>query len=215
MARASSAAAAERLPRAVAAPARSAPAPRRRSAPATPAARRLRVAVPAAPSPTALLDGLLRGRGWVLCVGALLAGIVFFNVSLLELNAGIARTSERAAALKRQNASLRSEVAYHGSSERIQETAAARGFVLPSPGDVEYLRVEPALDAKRAAKTMTEPRPEPVADVGPQPAPTLAAPTAPTAAEPAPTPAAPTAPTAARPAPTAPTAAAPENPPEG
>ena len=205
MARASSAAAAERLPRAVAAPARSAPAPRRRSAPATPAARRLRVAVPAAPSPTALLDGLLRGRGWVLCVGALLAGIVFFNVSLLELNAGIASTSERAAAVKRQNASLRTQVADLGSSERIQETAAARGFVLPSPGDVEYLRAEPALDAERAAKTMTDPKPGPVAEVAPQPAPAavapaVAAPVAPTpVAPPTPTPAPPPAPTATAP----------------
>jgi len=231
MARASSAAAAERLPRAVAAPARPAQSPRRRTGPATPAARRLRVAVPAAPSPTALLDGLLRGRAWVLCVGALLAGIVFFNVSLLELNSGIARTSERAAALKRDNASLRTQVADLGSSERIQTAAAERGFVLPAPGDVAYLRADATRDADRAAKTMTEPKPPeapaaaaqmtpaaPAAPTSAAPAtatdPATAAPAAPaaTTAAPAPTTAAP-APTTAAPAPTtaapAPTAAVP------
>ena len=152
-----------------------------------------------------------------MCVGALLAGIVFFNVSLLELNAGIARTSERAAALKRQNASLRTQVAELGSSERIQETATARGFVLPSPGDVEYLRADPALDAERAAKTMTEPRPpEPVVEDAPTAVAPVAGvpatPVAPTTGEPAPAAPAPTAaaPTAAAPAPAAPT-----NSPEG
>ena len=207
MARASSAAAAERLPRAVAAPARPAQSPRRRTGPATPAARRLRVAVPAAPSPTALLDGLLRGRAWVLCVGALLAGIVFFNVSLLELNSGIARTSERAAALKRDNASLRTQVADLGSSERIQTAAAERGFILPAPGDVAYLRADATRDADRAAKTMTEPKPPEARAAAAQMTPTAPAaptPTAPaTATDPATgAPAAP-APTTAAPAPSA------------
>ena len=143
----------------------------------------------------------------MLCVGALLAGIVFFNVSLLELNSGIARTSERAAALKRDNASLRTQVADLGSSERIQTAAAERGFILPAPGDVAYLRADATRDADRAAKTMTEPKPPEARAAAAQMTPTAPAaptPTAPaTATDPATgAPAAP-APTTAAPAPSA------------
>jgi cell division protein FtsL len=155
-------------------PARRRPArpPRRRSgrgrAVARPAARRR---VPARPRGAVMLDRLLRGRAWVLCVGLLLAGVVFFNVSLLELNEGIARTSERATALKQENARLRLRAARLGSTERIQEAAARRGLVLPAPGRVRYLRANPRVDGRRAARTFTLPEPQ-----SPPPAVTQAAP---------------------------------------
>jgi cell division protein FtsL len=132
------------------------PAPLRRPAPA----RRPRpVRAPrtqAAPLPrgAALLDAILHGRIWIAIVFALLAGIVFFNVDLLQMNREIARTAERAAAVKRENARLRSDLARLGSSERIQNVAAERGLVLPAPGEVRYLRSRPQVDARNAAKRL-------------------------------------------------------------
>jgi cell division protein FtsL len=104
-----------------------------------------------------VLDALLSGRGWIALIGVLLAGIVFFNVDLLQMNRDIARDAERAAALKRESARLRLEVARLASSERIQEAASGLGLVLPAPGQVRYLNAHPGRDARRAAKRITEP----------------------------------------------------------
>jgi len=103
-----------------------------------------------------ILDRLLRGPAYIAMVGILLAGIVFFNVDVLELNHGIARTDVRSTQLKRQNAALMLQLAKLGSSERIQQVAAARGLVLPQPGDVRYLRAQ-SQDASRALHVMTAP----------------------------------------------------------
>lgn len=121
-----------------------------------------------APSPAGLLDRLVRGRGWVACVGLLLAGIVFLNVTVLEVNGGIANVSERATSLKRENADLRLRVAKLASSERIQAAAAGRGFSLPAPGAVTYLRAEAESDARHAARAL-ERRPDAIA-IAPPPA---------------------------------------------
>jgi cell division protein FtsL len=115
----------------------------------------------------AVLDRLLAGRGWIALIGVLLAGIVFFNVDLLQMNREIARNAEKGAALQRENARLRRDVARLASSERIQEAAANLGLVLPAPGEVRYLKARPVLDARRAAKRISEPNasfvaPEPV-----------------------------------------------------
>ena len=122
--------------------ARTAPAaPRRRSGPiarpkpvAAPAPRVARVGA------SLVLDRLLRGRAWVVLVGALLAGIVFLNVSVLELNRGIARTDAQSTVLERTNSTLRERVATLNSAERIQQLAEQRGYILPQPGDVTYLK---------------------------------------------------------------------------
>ncbi len=104
-----------------------------------------------------VLDALLAGRGWIVLIGLLLAGIVFFNVDLLQMNRDIARDAERAATLKRENGRLRLDVARLASSERIQEAAARLGLVLPAPGEVRYLKARPAVDPQRAAKNISEP----------------------------------------------------------
>ncbi len=104
-----------------------------------------------------VLDALLAGRGWIVLIGLLLAGIVFFNVDLLQMNRDIAMDTERAAALKRENGRLRLDVAKLASSERIQEAAARLGLVLPAPGEVRYLKARPGLDARRASRRITEP----------------------------------------------------------
>ena len=108
-----------------------------------------------------MLDALLAGRGWIALVFVLLAGIVFFNVDLLQLNREIATGAERASELKRSNADLRLELAKLGSSERIQREAAEAGFVLPPPGDVVYLTAA-SRDAQRALKLITAPALAPV-----------------------------------------------------
>ena len=175
-----------------------------------------------------LLDALLSGRGWIALVFVLLAGIVFFNVDLLQMNRDIARNADRISALKRENARLLLEEARLASSERIQEAAAQLGFVLPAPGEVRYLKARPTRDAGQAVKRITAPNltyvaPEPVAPepVAPStdpvvtdPAATDPAATDPAATDPAATdPAATTAPadpaaTTAEPAPTTTTAPA-------
>jgi cell division protein FtsL len=131
---------------------RPAPQRRRSGAIARPATR---VAVPRFDG-IAMLDRLLRGPAYIALVGILLAGIVFFNVDVLELNHGIARTDTRSSQLKRENAALTLKLAKLGSSERIQRMALDQGLVLPQPGDVRYLRANRE-DAERALRVMTAP----------------------------------------------------------
>jgi cell division protein FtsL len=104
-----------------------------------------------------ILDALLSGRGWIVLVGVLLVGIVFFNVDLLRMNREIAITAEKSSTLKRDNARLRQEAALLGSSERIQDAAARLGMVLPAAGDVRYLKAHPGFDARRAARLIIKP----------------------------------------------------------
>jgi cell division protein FtsL len=106
-------------------------------------------------------------------VFVLLAGIVFFNVDLLQMNRDIARDAEKVSALKREIARNRLDVARLASSERIQESAAQLGLVLPAPGEVRYLKAHPIRDAHQAAKRITAPNlayvpPEPV-ETAPEP----------------------------------------------
>jgi cell division protein FtsL len=106
-----------------------------------------------------LLDALLSGRGWIALVFVLLAGIVFFNVDLLQMNRDIAQNAEKISALKRENARLLLDEARLAKSARIQEEAAKLGLLLPAPGEVRYLRSRPLADARRAAKSITAPDP--------------------------------------------------------
>ncbi len=138
-----------------AAPAPSRPgAPKRTPAPGRPRApaERPRTALVTARG-AAVLDTLLAGRGWIALVFVLLAGIVFLNVDLLRMNRDIARTVERATAVKRENSRLRAEAARLGSSERIQAVASEAGLVMPAPGAVRYLRSRP-VDGRRAARSL-------------------------------------------------------------
>jgi cell division protein FtsL len=162
--------------RAQPAPARRAPA--RRAAPSrttTPARRvsgRARTAVPPArgvalPRGARVLDALLTGRIWIGLIGGLLAGIVFFNVDLLQMNREITQMADKATQIKRENDRLRHDYARLASSERIQEAAAALGLVYPAAGQVRYLDSKPRLDAHNASQRMIAPSeaatPEPVA----------------------------------------------------
>jgi cell division protein FtsL len=85
------------------------------------------------------LDRLLRGRGWIVLVAVGLMGLVFLQVSLLKLNAGIGAAVERAAVLERENADLNAEISKLASNDRIQQLATRAGMVLPPSDDVRYL----------------------------------------------------------------------------
>ena len=148
-------------------------APRREAAPARTTAPPRRVSGHARPAPAALprgarvLDALLTGRIWIGLIGVLLAGIVFFNVDLLQMNRDITQMAEKATQLGRQNDRLRHDYARLASSERIQEAAAALGLVYPAAGEVRYLETKPKLDAHNASKRIIAPSetatPEPIA----------------------------------------------------
>ena len=100
-----------------------------------------------------------------------LIGIVFMQVSLLKLNAGISRAVTAADTFERQNASLREDISKLDSGERIQGVAAKLGMVMPAAGDVRYLDGRGA-DAARAAAAIKPP--DPVDPDGARPRPTTA-----------------------------------------
>src|SRR6185503_6392326 len=85
-------------PRRSPAPARRRPATRpapRRKAQLQPRGRRSKAAARLAAIPRSpFVDRLLTGRIWIVLLAVLLAGIVTANVSLLEMNSGIAQTTE-------------------------------------------------------------------------------------------------------------------------
>ena len=152
-------------------------APARHAAPSRTTAPARRVSGRAHPWPSAqvaalprgarVLDALLTGRIWIGLIGVLLAGIVFFNVDLLQMNREITQMADKATQIKRQNDRLRHDYARLASSERIQEAAAALGLVYPAAGEVRYLESKPKLDAHNASKRIIAPSeaatPEPIA----------------------------------------------------
>jgi cell division protein FtsL len=146
-----------------AATARVRPAPGRTAAPSRRPPRRVSGHARPAPAPlprgARILDALLTGRAWIGLVGVLLAGIVFFNVDLLQMNREITQMADRAAQVKRENDRLRHDYARLASSERIQEAAAALGLVYPAAGEVRYLESKPKLDAHNASKRIIAPNP--------------------------------------------------------
>jgi hypothetical protein len=109
-------------------------------------------------STSRLMDRLVRSRGWIVIVAFALIGIVAMQVSMLKLNAGIGRAVETVDTLERSNSSLRGEVSRLSSGDRIQRLAGARGFVMPAPADVTYLRARDLRsDGARAARSMQAP----------------------------------------------------------
>ncbi len=104
------------------------------------------------------MDRLVRSRAWVLIIGFGLIGIVAMQVSMLKLNAGISRAADTVTTLERNNQALKAQVSTLSSGDRIQALAAQRGFVMPEPADVTYLRAGDAREtAARAAGRMQSP----------------------------------------------------------
>jgi cell division protein FtsL len=146
-------------------------APSRTTAPARRVSVRVHPRVAALPRGARVLDALLTGRLWIGLIGVLLAGIVFFNVDLLQMNREITQMADKATAIKRENDRLRHDYARLASSERIQEAALALGLVYPAAGEVRYLESKPKRDAHNASKRIAPPSgtatPAPVAATPP------------------------------------------------
>jgi hypothetical protein len=85
------------------------------------------------------LDRLLRGRVWIALLALGLMGIVFIQVSMLRLNAGISRGITSAETLQRQNATLRGDISQLDASARIADAAKSFGMIQPGAGSVHYL----------------------------------------------------------------------------
>lgn len=185
---------APRAPRRVSGPssrprpsARGGAATRRSTAAAEPlAVRALRRGRTMADSP--LLARLIGGRLWIPLVAAGLIGIVFMQVSMLRLNAGISRDVDRASILERDNATLRADVSRLESGERIDRMAGQLGMVEPGTTGDHYVLAARG-DAARAAIRMTSPDPSAIARaqaaVAAATAPSLTASTTSTTAAPA------------------------------
>jgi hypothetical protein len=105
-----------------------------------------------------VLDRLVRGRAWIALMAIGLMGIVFMQVSMLRLNAGISRAVTAADTLERQNSSMRADISQLDSGERIQDVAARLDMVTPAAGDVRYLDAASA-NAARAAAAIKPPNP--------------------------------------------------------
>lgn len=104
------------------------------------------------------VHSVLHGRGWIGLLTVLLLGIVFMQVHMLKLNAGVSRAVETAGTLEKQNAQLRQEVSQLAAADRIEDAAAMFGMAMPQPGSVRYLDARDAVaDARRAVRTMTAP----------------------------------------------------------
>ena len=101
------------------------------------------------------LDRILHGRAWIGILAVGLIGIVFMQVSMLQMNAGIGAAVEKAGTLERQNSALRADISALAAGERIAIEAAALGLVLP-PGTPRFLDARGA-DARRAVASITLP----------------------------------------------------------
>ncbi|MDX6716983.1 MAG: hypothetical protein QOH30_3541 [Baekduia sp.] len=110
-----------------------------------------------------LLDRLVRGQLWIPLVAVGLMGIVFMQVSMLKLNAGIGRAVQSASTLERQNGNLRSEVSRMESGDRIATVARGLGMVAPADGGERYVAAGGAAVAASAAQRMTAPDPQALA----------------------------------------------------
>jgi hypothetical protein len=110
------------------------------------------------------LDRLIRGRLWIPLVAAGLMGIVFMQVSMLKLNAGIGRAVQSAATLEGQNTNLRAAVSGMESGTRIDAAARHLGMVVPADGSAHYVSAAAAGGlAATAARRMTAADPEAIA----------------------------------------------------
>lgn len=102
-----------------------------------------------------LLDRVIRGHAWIAILGIGLIGIVFMQVSMLRMNAGIGEAVQKAGTLERENAATRATISELSSGDRIEAEAAKLGLVLPS-GTPRFLDAR-GFDARRALTSIRRP----------------------------------------------------------
>ena len=103
-----------------------------------------------------LLDRIIRGRAWIGILAVGLIGIVFMQVSMLRMNAGIGRDVDMASKLERENSAMRATLSELTSGDRIEAEAAKLGFVLPAAGAARFLDAR-HLDVRRALANIQPP----------------------------------------------------------
>jgi len=111
-------------------------------------------------SDSRFLDRLIRGRLWIPLVAAGLMGIVFMQVSMLKLNAGIGRAVQTAATLERQNTNLRAGVSRMESGTNVERVAHDLGMVVPADGSAAYVNAATSGLATAATRRMTAADPD-------------------------------------------------------
>ena len=104
-----------------------------------------------------LLDRLISGRAWIALVAFALIGIVTLQLGLLELNANVGRALEREAALQRENATLAIENSELAAGGRVESQASKLGMGLVPLASLRFLKVDPGVDADRAAAALSAP----------------------------------------------------------
>lgn len=147
--------------RAVAAPARRAPAPRR-TKPKTkravggqliPFAGRTAVAVGQIPD-SGVVVRMTRGRAWIAILGALLAGIVALNVVTLSFAASSGQIDQQITVLDQENSILRGRDARLYGTGAMRNAAGALGLAMPSSDEIHFTDAGPddvAVAAQRLA----------------------------------------------------------------
>lgn len=85
------------------------------------------------------IERLVGGRAWIVLLGGMLLGLVFLQVSLLQLNTQISTDIGRAAALERSNSEVRSTISHLAAGRRVQDVAQRLGMILPGAGALCYL----------------------------------------------------------------------------
>lgn len=103
-------------------------------------ARSLRSAVRTLPQAGSLSDRLLRSRAWIGLVAGLLIGLVFLQVSLLKINAGIGQSVQQASTLESANAVLRAQNNALAEEGRVTMEAEKLGLQMPTAAAIRYLK---------------------------------------------------------------------------
>lgn len=84
------------------------------------------------------------GVGWIVVVGALLAGIVAVNVLVLQLNMSLDALGRQRAELEADNARLRGQLSSASATVKIAQQARDRLGLRPAdPLRTEYLTIKP------------------------------------------------------------------------
>jgi cell division protein FtsL len=85
------------------------------------------------------------GIVWIVCVTALLAGVVALNVAVLRLNVNLDDLAREKQELRADNNELASRLAGMEASGRIQSLAQTRlGLVPAEPDQTTYITLDPA-----------------------------------------------------------------------
>ena len=104
------------------------PKPRPKPAPRRPAARTRRRAHSRA------------AIAWIVVFGVLLAGVVFVNLAVLQLNLRLDKANQQRSQLKADNAALVAQLSSALASPRIQKLAHSQdGLIQADPSSIDYI----------------------------------------------------------------------------